>query len=282
MERGISYDVSWEDYRAFDAINQSSIKDGERSMLHMRDGRDNPKPATDPMKFGTLLHAGQLEPLEIANRYVVAPDLTEGIEAKVPRATKVFKERMKAFVEANEGKEVVTQDEYDRVLAIVTAIAKHPAASRLFGRQGGREVTLVWEDADTGLLCKARCDALVLDAWETIGDLKSTRDASPPEFVKSIARYGYGLQAAFCLDGLAACGHANANFVIIACESEPPHGVAAYEIDGDWLKFGRVDYRRILRQYAKCLSSGEWPGYSMEVEQPEVPKWLKSQYEGGQ
>ena len=285
MTPGIHYDVSFSDYLAIEAVNVSTLKAGERSMAHMREAMLHPKAPTKTMALGTLTHAGQLEPLSIAQRYVVMPpfeldeaNLTKADVRTESKATKYYKQKVAAFEGVNRDKEIVSQADFDAMLAMVNSIKGNPTAMRLFGRGEAREATLIWEDEETGLLCKARADALLSDEWPTIGDLKTTADASLDAFTRSIIKFRYDMQGAWYRHGYKVITGRQANFVIVAIENNAPYGCACFEIEGDWLKAGWADCSRLLRQYATCLKANDWPGYTTEIQQPEMPRWREDHY----
>ena len=106
-----------------------------------------------------------------------------------------------------------------------------------------------------------------------IVELKSTRNAKRGPFGRDAANFFYHAQAAhYCSGHKAATGH-TALHVIIAVESEPPHGVAVYALPNAALQSGELLRCKWLEQYADCLASGEWPGYPDEVQELELPGW---------
>ena len=276
----IDYSMASAIYHRVKAVSQSALKSGLRSMAHMRHYLDHPSEPTDVMNLGTLVHSGVLEEKTVAYRYAVEPgSLIDGIDAKVPKATKAYKERYAEWAATVTGREIVTQDQYDSMAGMVSSLLDNPIANALFGRGGGREAAMFWTCPDTGLRCKGLVDCMVDDKAPTIADLKTTRDASSDEFVRSIVRYGYHIQAWWYLRGRKILtGNGDANFVVVAVENTPPYGTNVFEIGGKWLKIGAVDGMRVLREYAKCVETGIWPSYPAQILEPEVPTWLSQRY----
>ena len=139
--------------------------------------------------------------------------------------------------------------------------------------QGGKpEVSVFWQDEDTGEECRCRPDYWN-DGYNIIVDLKTTQDASPTGFAKSIANYRYHVQAAFYMQGVyAATGKYPERFVFIAIEKEAPFAVGVYEIDADALALGRELYQRDLRTLQQAKQSQQWHAYP----KPQIlslPKW---------
>ena len=89
-------------------------------------------------------------------------------------------------------------------LACSRAVHAHAFAGPLV-RGAAKEVTLRWQDKETGLEVKAR-----LDTYDRpraiVGDLKSTNDAGPWAFAGSIAKFRYHVQCALYLEGLRVLG----------------------------------------------------------------------------
>jgi len=191
-----------------------------------------------------LLHTVALEPTEIPNRYVVCDvnPLHPNNKVKVtkenpsgtpksPKSTKWYTNQVKAFEKANKGKTIIDQDKYDKMVVMSKIFHANPVVKRLFSRNSGREIALVWEDKATGLLCKARLDSFSDDEMPTIGDLKKTTNADDqwhdgmPPFDYTINKYNYDLQSAFYVDGIKTLTGKSANFLMIAVEDKAPYGL---------------------------------------------------------
>ncbi len=259
---GVYEGQPFKDYCQLDAVNNSSLSHTERSPRHYRDRQ--PLPDSDAFRVGRYIHAGKLEPETLAERYVVIPDFAEqvrkddGSRFTNPRASKPFKELVAAFKENNAGKEFLSLDEYTELLAIVGAINENARARFYFGGTARFETSIVWRDADTGLLCKGRMDCWQMGAGR-ITDLKTTRDAS--RFAKAIDQYKYHRQAAFYLDGLAALGYPADEFCIVAVEKDPPYGVRAAPLSDEAISEGRRIYKEALAKIAKAERTNNWPCY---------------------
>lgn len=177
------------------------------------------------------------------------------------------------WTENNPGRIVLTPETWDQLHAMANAVHSHPAAgSLLTGCPGEAEKSVYWNDATTGVLCRCRPDWWRDD--NVIVDLKTTEDASPEGFAKSMANYRYDVQAAYYLDGVQqATGKRPKAFVFIAVEKKPPYGVGVYVLDSDSLELGRAQYQHDLRIYAECVRTGEWPGYGDKIQTISLPAW---------
>jgi exodeoxyribonuclease VIII len=154
----------------------------------------------------------------------------------------------------------------------------HPIARALLtGKPGKAERSVYWIDEATGELCRCRPDFWRED--DIVVDLKTTEDASPEGFGKSIANWSYDTQDAFYRDGCAAVGKPLRAFVFLAVEKSArvvegqPLGVAVYQLDEAGRDLGRAKYRADLATYAQCKATNKWPCYSDKLETISLPQW---------
>jgi hypothetical protein len=152
------------------------------------------------------------------------------------------------------------------------AVLTHPTASFLLSDDGAVELSIVWLDKETGLLCKCRLDKYSA-GLKAITDLKTTTDASPDKFSRAIYDYGYEIQGAHYLNGAAAAGIDATTFGIIAVENDAPWCVAVYELEPEAIGLGYDQARRLMQRYAECRRAGKFPGYPTEINRIGVPTW---------
>lgn len=267
MKSGVYSGISNADYHGGPGLSVSVLKAMQRSPLHCwaeyLDPDRPPREETKALQLGTAIHAAVLEPDVFAARYVVAP--------QVDRRTKDGKTRWEEFVSSQPADAVVlSADDFDTVQAVAGQVRQNPMAQVLLS-SGEAEQSVYWEDAETGVLCRCRPDWL---SRSVCVDVKSTDDASPSAFQRSIMKFGYHIQAAWYLDGLRAVGEKRGAFVFMAVEKSRPHAVGLYYADDDMLAVGRKEYRRLLAQYAECKRTGVWPGYGSTIEPISLPLWM--------
>jgi hypothetical protein len=279
LEPGFYENVPFEEYLTWDAISNSSLHAAERSMLHYKE-----RPAieeTPAMRFGTFCHVGRLEPSAIYRRYAVMPDLTIGLlndsgkPYDNPKATKAYKKRVAEFHEAHSDKIIVEQHQFDEMVGIVSALDRDLLAHEWFTATGAVELSLVWIDRETGLLCKARLDKWAL-ALAIVIDLKTSRDCL--RFPAQIAERSYHRQGAMYLDGIATLTGSICRFGLVAVENSAPYGVMSALVRTSDIALGRRDYRRALQQIAASRASGVWPGYTSPAEWS-LPSWATREAE---
>ena len=272
---GIYPGLSRDDYYDMRGVTQSRLKPFLRSAAHGRFEMLHPSAPSASMELGTALHKAVLEPARFAGDYVVAP--------KCDKRTKAGKEEWAAFEALNSTKSLMDADEMDAVSGMARALHSHPLAGELLKGEGLNEIAATWIDGETGLACKGLIDRLTRFMGQNLVlDVKSTRDAQPPNdddsacaFASDALRFGYVFQAAFYLDGLNAIQPAERGFWVLAVESEPPHGVAVYELPEETIAHGRAQYQLALRRYAEAKKSDSWPGYSCAKHLLNLPKWAR-------
>ena len=243
-------------YHADPAISASHLHAVAASPYHywkrFIDPDRKPLEPTAAMRLGSLVHCAVLEPDELLQRYGVCG----------PRNTKAGKEQAAAM--AANGIEAVTEADMALALSMAAAVREHPAAALLLAK-GKAEQSFWWDDTTTGLRCKCRPD------WydgTTIVDLKTTTDASPAGFAKSVANFRYHVQANHYLAGTSA-----ERFVFIAVEKTYPYAIGVYELDAAAMEYGEALRRANLAVIADCRAIDEWPGYGTGIQALSLPQW---------
>lgn len=233
------------------------------------------KEPTPTQITGTIIHTAILEFDEFLKRYFLLDDakIVREIGGGNPRATKKYKEWKSEQLQENEGRQQISKDDYEIAMRSRDAVLAHGAASELI-TDGIAEDRIDFTEPETGVKCKIKPDWRRND--EIIVDVKSTLDASPYGFAKSIANYRYDVQAALYSDGLEYGLGANCEgFIFVAVEKEPPFAVGCYYIQPEMIQLAREKYLRNLETYKKCLETGIWPAYGQGIQLIELPGWAK-------
>lgn len=279
MKPGVYYGMSFEEYRAIDAINKSGLDHFEKSPAHFYANCLDPKrevsEPTPAMRLGTAIHTAILEPGEFHDRYSTPPPgapkhpTERQINAKKPSPETLSAIAWWSDFEAKaQGKEILSAEDLYLVSAVATRFRGHPAGATIL-ETGSSEIVLVWVDPIENVLCKARVDWLST----VILDLKSAENASPNEFARSVARYRYHVQAAFYTDGYERLTGDRIPFVFGVPEKEAPWASAFYSVPDQVLEVGRKIYRRQLARYARCKREERWPSYAEEIVELRLPAW---------
>jgi len=265
------------DYHRHSAVSKSHLDQVAKSPLHywaryLDPNRVAPEP-TPAMAIGSAVHTHVLELDQWDARYVTAP---EGIN----RRTNAGKAEWETFETAATGRTVLSRTDAELVMRMGHSVFKHPAAAMLLAMPGKAETTHMWTDEATGLQCKCRPDWLT-DDGSLIVDLKTTEDASPAGFRKSIANFRYFVQASWYLDGVErATGKRPEQFLFLCVEKRAPYAVAVYAADAEMIQIGADAAARDLEVLATCKAAGAWPGYSDQIETISLPPWMRPKADG--
>lgn len=254
-------DLSDADYHGNEGLSSSDVKKLAKNPQAWRYMKEHGHVDTPQLAFGRAFHCMGLEPTEYDKRYVTVKSTT--------RTTKAFKDAVKA----NPDRQVMLESETNRAraMAIACRSSEQIDYSELVGT-ARIEHSGYWFEGD--LLCKFRPD-IMTDTC--IYDLKSTTDASPEGFQRSVIRYGYHTSAAWYLRGAnKVLGNANRRFLWIAVEKDAPHAVQVYEATSELLALGQRECQRGIANYRKCTEADTYPAYATEVLPMSVPAYLLS------
>ena len=254
IEVGWHEGLTIEEYLAIDAMSASGIEQLRKSPVHLKHYRDNPKPSTPAMELGTALHMALLEPLLFEGQYVTLGQCEAQKRSGFPCENQgsVYRDGSSyCGVRGHDplggepmdpGVHVLTEDAMADLQGMTAAIQAHPRARTFFQGRGDYELTGIWRDEETGVLCKMRIDRDV-ERSLLIADLKSARDASPHGFRRDAAKMGYHRKAAFYRRGCAALGRERNSSALIVPENTPPYPVAVYLLDeGDLTAANRENH----------------------------------------
>lgn len=243
-----------------------------RSPAHYKawlDGADESD--TDALRFGRAFDCALLEPTRFANSYSIEPEVPDfgNMRTKEARANRdAWRARMSEFFE---GREIISREDFDSVGAMARAINAHPVAAPML-RGGRAQVTLRWDDAETGVPCKARADYVVPELCMVV-DVKTAIDASREGFRRAVARFRYHVQDATYRAGFDALGMPVSHFVFLVVEKTPPYAVALYQLDHDGVRKGYQAFRNGLATLAECCARNEFPGYPQSIQTLDLPPW---------
>lgn len=257
------------DYYANRALSHSRLKEIRKSPGHFKWSLDNETPSTDAMNLGSLVHAMVLEPHTVESRFAEMP--------KFDRRTKQGKEDHAKWLADNPVHILLPPSEWKTATAMAEAIRNHSDAAAMIecvAAHGTAEAEYFWED-DRGIERKAKVDGLCISRDETIlVDLKTTIDASPDSFRRSIFKYSYATQMAYYREAVASEGkYKPQTAIIIAVGKTPPYAVGLYRFSGETLAKADLVVSKWLDTYLRCTQSDEWPSY-WEIQDVDMPDWF--------
>lgn len=280
-EPGIYPDVPMAEYLAWDCVSASGLEVLRRSPLQYRHWLTAERPTSPALDRGTALHLALLEPDLFRARYVVA----EPCEAVIQSGKRkdqpcgnpgLFQHRGVGWWvcgvharsldgEPEDGVNVIPAETHAQVLAMRDAVHASPRARSMFEGEGAFEVSVVFRDPASGVLCKIRPDRLVERAGMHVA-LKSARDASERGFQRQAETLGYFRSLALYRRGLKAVGWPYRHTSVLAIEPEPPHDLDCYLVDeggtDSAMETADAEVAALLHLYAGCTDTDTWPGYN--------------------
>lgn len=274
-------EISNAEYRKMEGLSSSDIKRMMKSFATWKYYKDHPEDDIDTpsLKFGRAYHKFMLEPYDFNNEYAIAP--------KVDRRTTAGKEAYAKFEKESEGKEIIDEDTYNKLVDMREVLYKTPYVKNLI--DGQHEKSFFWTDEKTGIKCKCRPDSFgKLGSQNICVDLKTTQNAETSAFMKSALKFNYDVQAAHYTAGLEAIYGEEYLFIFIAQETTAPYLVNVLQADAYFMANGREVRDVMLETYKKCSELDEWIGYmgfsddKTFFNELSVPAWIKNsmEYEG--
>ena len=263
-------DMTHDEYHSLSAIGRSALITFGQSPAHFWHQFLNPqaqsKAPTPAMLFGAAFHAYVLEPLEYKLKYVEAP-----------AASKVSKAYRQAEEEAlADGQTLLPLGTNAQCHQLSLALQDHPMASKILSAKGFKEATYLATCPETDLEVKCRADCITDSGW--VVDLKTTQNASPDAFTKTIANYQYHVQAGVYLDVIEwATGTRPKGFLFICVEKEAPNAVSVIRASDSMIEAGSRRARDLLNRMADCFKTlgpdRPWPAYSHDIVEVNLPAW---------
>ena len=238
-------DLTFGQYLAQPAMNQSTLKAGRISMAHLKAAIDTPVIPTDAMKFGTALHCAFLEPELFFSKVVQWT-------GKARRG-----KEWDTFSETHKCKTILTPGPYNKVVPMIAALRSDPDIIKWQAATVATEVSAM--GTINGVPCKGRTDALTTGP---ICDLKKIASARiraaanrPEKLAWHIKSYGYDLQGAMYTELFNT-----ERFIIFFVEDAPPYSTVVVELGHEPLTRARAELYRLLDNYKECCKTGLWPG----------------------
>lgn len=261
---GIFYDLSNDDYHSASGVSKSGLDKIARSPAHYK--YSGKRASTRAMEIGTAIHAAILEPKRFDEEYCLT--------TAPLRTAKEYKDA-KAI---HGGELTLTAPEGKKVIDMRKSVFTNEIAMQYLNESGNAEVSFMCEDPETGITIRSRFDWLTESGVAV--DVKKTQDVRTYEFAKSVNSYRYHVQEAmYSFIYKQVTGEDLKAFYFLAVEEEAPHSNQMYLLDDLAREVGEYYFRRDLRRYAECDSSGVWPHHSNGDGVITLPNWGVIDYE---
>lgn len=236
--------------------------------------RTLPSDESDAMDFGSVLHWATLEPERLWDSVAEIPD--DVLTSNGQRRGKKWDE----YKSANAGKRLLKAGDWRQVRGMLDAIRENPLVREFLRLPGEREKPIFWPEARSGVACKCKPDILT---ERVIIDVKTTVDASPDAFTRTILRYGYHRQAALYRAGVQMLTGDMLPFLFVVIQKTEPYTCRVFRIGDDELQLGAADVSEGLAVMAKCFDASDFrepgeheettlhfPGWAMRRREEEV------------
>lgn len=244
------------EYSKMQGVRRSDLWQMKKSAAHYKYHIDNPEEPTPALIFGQAYHKYVLEPETFFEEFYVLPE--------VNKRTKEGRAIVEALQAENKGKTAIDGETFTTIQDMRTALENSPeTAPYIDAIRSGKartEVPFVWEDDETGEVCKCKAD-MIIDETAEIIDLKSTLSCEDGAFERSANKFGYNYQAGFYTEGIDKCTSEKHTFKFIAQEKNAPYVPRVYTAEEGFIEEGRMLFHTFLRRLHKCNVTGEWPGY---------------------
>jgi len=215
---------------------------------------------TKSMADGTAVHAFFLEKDKFHADFAVKPQ-------DLRLNTKAGKE----WAQEHHNKIIIDSDLANNLYEMEKSFMDSPA-KLIYKIKGKSELSYFWNDLGT-IKGKCRPDWLSYDG-DIVVDIKTTTDASPRGFQKSISTWGYHLQLGWYLRGLRKLGLPAKEFIFIAIEKTPPFCVGVYSADQDMMNFAMKELDQLMPEIQTAMVSKEFPDYTPEIMPLGLPPWM--------
>jgi hypothetical protein len=229
----------------------------------------------DHFRYGSLCHMALLEPEKFKSTFVLEP-VFEGFtkDGRLSTQSKDAKDQKKLwYANLKPGALVVTPEDYKGIQGSIASILNHEKAkASLVGAQ--TEISGYFRHKATGIRCRIRPDILHLEKKVLI-DFKTTEDASPDKFSRSIDNFMYHVSLVFYGMGIEAITGTEPDiYALLAVEKDDPYCCAFYALDRDTIETAKAFIEHGMALLKTCLEKNQWPGYQAGIaEQIGIPKW---------
>jgi len=201
------------------------------------------------LDIGSALHKIVLEPESFEEEFAVMPEIN--------RRTKAGKEEYQKFLDKNDGKIILTKEDFELVNSMRKKLFKLPNFTKWLN-VGVAEKSFFTEIDGVGIKC--RPDLLVkTKKGYVVIDLKTmSGEATADNFAKTSANFLYHLQEAVYRRVLEDNGLKVINFIFAGVSKLDYSGAGYFEHDYTALELGEDLLQKALFKFKWCLENNEW------------------------
>lgn len=299
-----------EPYKSY--LSSTALKWYLKSPKHYRYMVDNPtEEKSDALRFGSLFHDlmewcsieedgdrdGQIRSWAHCNLAVFKPPINKSTGKAYGATSNPYKEAYKEFEEVHCLYSVVSQEEYDTLIAMGNSLILNSGSTseqvRKLLKWGKPEVSFFYEfteatekGEEVPIKVKVRPDLLtnykIVD-WKTVG----TDDLSEDSINRIILKYGYHISAAMYQWVVWKITGVWRDFYLVLVSKVPPYDCVivnmcavlvdiyrekhygyGYCDEGDGIIVpgcGAMEFKRLLDLHIKCTKENHWPGAENDI-----------------
>lgn len=189
-------------------------------------------------------------------------------ESAAPRA-----EFWEAFDAKAKGKLLLPAEQVQKIQYMAENLAANPLAMEVL-RSDLIEISLIWQDEETGLWLKSRPDCIPTNGAD-FSDLKTTSPKGRDIVLscqRAITDFGYHLQMAMAAMGAEQVfGTSASDCVLVFCQTSEPYEVVPIRLDEECLYIGKVMVRHGINRIAHGFKTGDWPGAGVDLAPYSLP-----------
>ena len=255
--------LSDELYHKGPGYSRSNLTDLLKSYEYMIFKKNEDKEKTPALIFGDAVHCSFLTPQIFKARFLMMPEF--GRKKTDKEAKEIWLNNHKDFT-------CLTQDTMDLVKLMTEKLQAHPTITEIM-KTANTEKAIYWTKDE--ILYKCKIDILVeSNKTNCIPiDLKTTIDASPQEFRKSIRNYNYDIQAAHYLEGVRTLWPNADVFAYIVIEKSEPYGIGLYNLNDASIEAGEQVRQSLIKKLKLALAKKDQRGYSVNFEDISLPAY---------
>ena len=257
MKPGIYYNLSFDEYLAIDAVNSSSLKNmivSPRNYIRMK----NLDKKTRSMDIGRIFHGMILEP------GVSKIKCYDGIRRG---------KKWDSYKEENEGDTIIIASEKRSTDEMRESFYENADAQKWIDLDNGdAEITIIFIEQLTGILCKARIDFLD-KACRFFTDLKTAKDVDTHGFQRQFTSLHYYFQFAFYQMALNSVFGLWPDAKCVVVQNGEPFDTVCYNVSPLALTEGKKLVLECLEKLKECKESNTWPGICNETIELDLAAW---------
>lgn len=264
MVEGIYDNIPEEEYHALPYLGSTFVKAFSQNPLKAKTQPFKGSPAAE---LGSAIHKYSLEGKAAFDKdYFVMQEIAcpAGQNPKGWKSTNAYKDQVALAGLEADGRIILASDQWDIIQGADKSLRSHDLSKIMLNR-GVNEISIIWKDEASQLMCKARLD----DYFDGIpADLKTSNDIS--WFHRDIYNRGYHLQAAHYVNGCIARNLPVRYFCFTAVQTTETYPVRVGYIQPDKLEAAKTEVSRLLGLIKESQERDYWPNFAAP---PQIHSW---------